>query len=74
MSASGRLQVSEQLIKGVFEHISQQKGEAMSPAEAEQMLGMITQNMLEQGYLTKTATGYQLSFALHEMQETKIAD
>ncbi|XID75189.1 YdgA family protein [Alkanindiges sp. WGS2144] len=68
MSASGRLQVSEQLIKGVFEHISQQKGEAMSPAEAEQMLRMITQNMLEQGYLTKTATGYQLSFALNQGQ------
>lgn len=62
--ANGKVQVSDQLLSGIFEQISRLKGQPISPAEAGQTVQMLMQGMLEQGYFTKTATGYQATFAL----------
>lgn len=66
--ANGKLQVSDQLLSGFFEQVSHLKGQPMSPAEAGQTVQMLMQGMLQQGYFTKTATGYQTTFALSDGQ------
>lgn len=68
MMVNGKLKVSDQLLSGVFEQVNRLKGQPISPAEAAQSVQMLMQGMLEQGYFTKTATGYQTTFALNDGQ------
>lgn len=68
LSASGRVQVSEQLLIGAIETISTLKGQPNTKAETSQFIQMMTQNLLQQGYLVKTSTGYQTAFALQQGQ------
>jgi uncharacterized protein YdgA (DUF945 family) len=70
LMVNGKLQVSDQLLGGVFEQLNRLKGQQISPAEAEQTVHMLMQGILEQGYLTKTATGYQTTFAVTEGRTT----
>lgn len=65
---NGKLQVSEQLLSGLLTQLSQLQGQAISPAEASQNIQMLVQGVLEQGYLTKTATGYQTTLAVNQGQ------
>lgn len=65
---NGKLQVSEQLLSGLLTQLSQLQGQAISPAEASQNIQMLVQGVLEQGYLTKTATGYQTTLAFNQGQ------
>ena len=66
--ANGKVQISDQLLSGVFEQVSQLIGQPISPAEAAQTVQMLMQGMLQQGYFTKTSTGYQATFALSDGQ------
>lgn len=65
---NGKLQVADQLLDGLFSQMSHLTGQPVSPAEAAQSVQMLMQGMLEQGYFTKTATGYQTTFALGDGQ------
>src|SRR5690606_30867340 len=66
LTASGRIKLSEQLLTGAVETMSGLKGEQMSKAEAAQMVSMMMQGLLQQGYLVKTSTGYQAAIALQQ--------
>lgn len=66
LSASGRIKLSEQLLTGAVETFSSLKGEQMSKAEAAQMVNMMMQGLLQQGYVVKTSTGYQAAMALQQ--------
>ncbi len=66
LSASGRIKLSEQLLTGAIETISGLKGEQMSKAEATQMVAVMMQGLLQQGYVVKTSTGYQAAMALQQ--------
>ena len=66
LSASGRIKLSEQLLTGAVETINGLKGEQMSKAEAAQMVNMMMQGLLQQGYVIKTSTGYQAAMALQQ--------
>ena len=66
LSASGRIKLSEQLLTGAVETMSSLKGEQMSKAEAAQMVNMMMQGLLQQGYVIKTSTGYQAAMALQQ--------
>ncbi len=68
LSASGRLRVSEQLLTGAIETNSALKGQPASQAETAQFVQMLTQGLLEQGYLVKTSTGYQAALAIQQGQ------
>lgn len=64
VAANGVLQVSNKLLVGIFNQASQLKGQPPSSvAEAQQAIDMLMQGGVQQGYVNKTADGYQTTFA-----------
>lgn len=69
VAANGVLQVSNKLLVGIFNQANQLKGQpAGSPAEAQQAIDMLMQGGIQQGFVSKTADGYQTIFAFKDGQ------
>ncbi len=69
ITATGLFQVTDKLLVGVFNQVNQLKGQpAGSPAEARQAIQMLMQGGVDQGFVSKTADGYQTIFTFKDGQ------
>ncbi len=69
VNANALLQVSDKLLIGVFNQANQLKGQpASSPAETQQAIQMLMQGGIQQGFVSKTADGYQTIFSFKDGQ------